>query len=163
MAFLAFPARYSLFAPSDLHLSRAAPTEGQRRMGRLDQKIQEIIMFKRTPRHRHGKGSFSSDGGPQFPKRAASAALLRLDLTLDPERQPRRFEVINGAGGRRHWSVDDEARIIAESKPANSMASSPSTISPTYLPGSSTAIRTGRSMTCCLGPTSGDRAKGRGL
>ncbi|WP_292431104.1 transposase [Mesorhizobium sp.] len=37
-----------------------------------------------------------------------------LDLTLDPERQPRRFEVINGAGGRRQWSVDDKARIIAE-------------------------------------------------
>jgi len=34
-----------------------------------------------------------------------------LDLTLDPERQPRRFEVINGAGGRRHWSLDDKARI----------------------------------------------------
>ncbi|CAH1663921.1 MAG: transposase [Chelatococcus sp.] len=37
-----------------------------------------------------------------------------LDLTLDPERQPRRFEVINGAGGRRHWSMDDKARIVAE-------------------------------------------------
>ncbi|KAA3447140.1 IS66 family insertion sequence hypothetical protein [Mesorhizobium sp. SARCC-RB16n] len=37
-----------------------------------------------------------------------------LDLTLDPERQPRRFEVINGAGGRRHWSLDDKARIVAE-------------------------------------------------
>ena len=37
-----------------------------------------------------------------------------LDLTLDPERQPRRFEVINGAGGRRRWTVDDKARIIAE-------------------------------------------------
>jgi len=38
----------------------------------------------------------------------------RLDLTLDPERQPRRFEVINGAGGRRRWSMDDKARIVAE-------------------------------------------------
>ena len=38
----------------------------------------------------------------------------RLDLTLDPERQPRRFEVINGAGGRRRWSIDDKARIVAE-------------------------------------------------
>ena len=37
-----------------------------------------------------------------------------LDRTLDPERQPRRFEVINGAGGRRQWSVDAKARIIAE-------------------------------------------------
>ena len=37
-----------------------------------------------------------------------------LDLTLDPERQPRRFEVINGAVGRRQWSMDDKARIIAE-------------------------------------------------
>lgn len=36
-----------------------------------------------------------------------------LDLTLDPERQPRRFEVINGAGGRRNWSMDDKARIGA--------------------------------------------------
>lgn len=24
----------------------------------------------------------------------------------------RRFEVINGVGGRRHWSMDDEARIV---------------------------------------------------
>lgn len=40
--------------------------------------------------------------------------MSRLDLTLDPERQPRRFEVINGAGGRRRWSVDDKARIVAE-------------------------------------------------
>jgi transposase len=37
-----------------------------------------------------------------------------LDLTLDPERQPRRFEVINGAAGRRRWSLDEKARIIAE-------------------------------------------------
>ena len=37
-----------------------------------------------------------------------------LDLTLEPERQPRRFEVINGAVGRRRWTVDDKARIIAE-------------------------------------------------
>jgi len=36
------------------------------------------------------------------------------DLTLEPERQLRRFEVINGAGGRRHWTLDDKARIIAE-------------------------------------------------
>jgi transposase len=42
-----------------------------------------------------------------------------LDLTLDPERQLRRFEVINGAGGRRHWSVDDKARIIAETLEPN--------------------------------------------
>lgn len=44
-----------------------------------------------------------------------------LDLTLDPERQPRRFEVINGAGGRRHWSVDDKARIIAETLEPNAI------------------------------------------
>jgi transposase len=46
-----------------------------------------------------------------------------LDLTLDPERQPRRFEVINGAGGRRHWSVDDKARIIAETLEPNAIIS----------------------------------------
>jgi transposase len=44
-----------------------------------------------------------------------------LDLTLDPERQPRRFEVINGAGGRRHWSTDDKARIIAETLEPNAI------------------------------------------
>ncbi|MER9364320.1 transposase [Mesorhizobium sp. M0045] len=46
-----------------------------------------------------------------------------LDLTLDPDRQPRRFEVINGAGGRRHWSVDDKARIIAETLEPNAVVS----------------------------------------
>ena len=46
-----------------------------------------------------------------------------LDLTLDPERQLRRFEVINGAGGRRHWSVDDKARIIAETLEPNAIIS----------------------------------------
>ena len=37
-----------------------------------------------------------------------------LDLTLEPERQVHRFEVINGVGGRRRWTMDDKARIIAE-------------------------------------------------
>jgi transposase len=46
-----------------------------------------------------------------------------LDLTLDPERQLRRFEVINGAGGRRHWSMDDKARIIAETLEPNAIVS----------------------------------------
>ncbi|MER8957112.1 transposase [Mesorhizobium sp. M0833] len=46
-----------------------------------------------------------------------------LDLMLDPERQLRRFEVINGAGGRRHWSVDDKARIIAETLEPNAIIS----------------------------------------
>lgn len=46
-----------------------------------------------------------------------------LDLTLDPEWQPRRFEVINGAGGRRHWSMDDKARIIAETLEPNAIIS----------------------------------------
>lgn len=46
-----------------------------------------------------------------------------LDLTLDPDRQPRRFEVINGAGGRRQWSVDDKARIIAETLEPNAIIS----------------------------------------
>ncbi len=46
-----------------------------------------------------------------------------LDLTLDPERQPRRFEVFNGAGGRRHWSLDDKARIVAETLEPNAVIS----------------------------------------
>ncbi|RVD67727.1 transposase, partial [Mesorhizobium sp. M4A.F.Ca.ET.029.04.2.1] len=46
-----------------------------------------------------------------------------LDLTLDPERQPRRFGVINGAGGRRHWSLDDKARIVAETLEPNAIIS----------------------------------------
>ncbi len=33
-----------------------------------------------------------------------------LELTIDPERQPRRFEMINGAVSRRHWSMDDKGR-----------------------------------------------------
>lgn len=35
-------------------------------------------------------------------------------LTLEPERQVHRFEVINGVGGRRRWTLDDKARIVAE-------------------------------------------------
>lgn len=46
-----------------------------------------------------------------------------LDLTLDLERQPRRFEIINCAGGRRQWSVDDKARIIAETLEPNAIIS----------------------------------------
>lgn len=37
-----------------------------------------------------------------------------LELTLEPKREVRRFEVINGACGRRRWTADDKARIIAE-------------------------------------------------
>ncbi len=44
-----------------------------------------------------------------------------LDLTLEPERQPRRIEVINGAGGRRRWSMDDKARIVAETLEPNAI------------------------------------------
>lgn len=40
--------------------------------------------------------------------------MSRLEPTLEPERQIRRIEVITGAGGRRHWTVDDKARILAE-------------------------------------------------
>lgn len=36
------------------------------------------------------------------------------DHRLDPERAVRRVEIINGAGGRRHWSADDKARILEE-------------------------------------------------
>ena len=46
-----------------------------------------------------------------------------LDLRLDPERQPRRFEVITGVGGRRHWSMDDKARIVAETLEPNAIIS----------------------------------------
>ncbi|WP_292674667.1 transposase [Mesorhizobium sp.] len=45
------------------------------------------------------------------------------DLTPDPEWQLRRFEVINGAGGLRQWSVDDKARIIAETLEPNAIIS----------------------------------------
>lgn len=46
-----------------------------------------------------------------------------LDLTLDPERQPPRLEVINGAGGRRRRSMDVKARIIAETLEPNAIIS----------------------------------------
>ncbi|MPZ41777.1 MAG: transposase [Rhizobiales bacterium] len=38
----------------------------------------------------------------------------RLEPTLEPERQVRRIELITGGGGRRRWTVDDKARIVAE-------------------------------------------------
>jgi transposase len=38
----------------------------------------------------------------------------RLEPTLEPGRQVRRIEVITGAGGRRRWTVDDKAQIVAE-------------------------------------------------
>lgn len=37
-----------------------------------------------------------------------------LDHRLEPEGEVRRFEVINGAMGRRRWSADDRARILEE-------------------------------------------------
>jgi len=37
-----------------------------------------------------------------------------LDHRLEPEAEIRRFEVINGAMGRRRWSADDRARILEE-------------------------------------------------
>lgn len=37
-----------------------------------------------------------------------------LDHRLEPEDEIRRFEVINGAMGRRRWSTDDRARILEE-------------------------------------------------
>lgn len=48
---------------------------------------------------------------------------LTLRLTRSPKRQLRRFEVINGAGGRRHWSMDDKARIVAETLEPNAIIS----------------------------------------
>jgi transposase len=38
-----------------------------------------------------------------------------LDHRLEPEGEIRRFEVINGAMGRRRWSADDRGRILEES------------------------------------------------
>jgi transposase len=38
----------------------------------------------------------------------------RLDHRLEPEVEIRRFEIINGAMGRRRWSADDRARILDE-------------------------------------------------
>ena len=37
-----------------------------------------------------------------------------LEHSFEPEAGVRRVEVITGTGGRRRWSVDDKARIIAE-------------------------------------------------
>jgi hypothetical protein len=37
-----------------------------------------------------------------------------LDHRLEPEGELRRFEIINGAMGRRRWSADDRARILEE-------------------------------------------------
>ncbi|WP_352972953.1 transposase [Mesorhizobium sp. M1334] len=38
-----------------------------------------------------------------------------LDHRLEPEGEVRRFEVINGAMGRRRWRADDRAQIVEES------------------------------------------------
>ncbi len=40
--------------------------------------------------------------------------MSRLDHRLEPQSEVRRFEVINGAQGRRRWSADDRARILEE-------------------------------------------------
>lgn len=40
--------------------------------------------------------------------------MSRLDHILEREVEIRRFEVINGAMGRRRWSADDRARILEE-------------------------------------------------
>ncbi|ESX64719.1 transposase [Mesorhizobium sp. LSHC414A00] len=46
-----------------------------------------------------------------------------LDLTLDPERQLRRFEVINGAGGRLSGRWMTRRGIIAETLEPNAIIS----------------------------------------
>ncbi len=46
-----------------------------------------------------------------------------LDHRLEPERSLRRIEVINGAGGRRRWSVDEKARILEETLVAGAVVS----------------------------------------
>lgn len=40
--------------------------------------------------------------------------MSRLDHRLEPPAEVRRFEVINGALGRRRWSSDERARILEE-------------------------------------------------
>ena len=40
--------------------------------------------------------------------------MSRLDHRLEPKGSVRRFEVIDGAVGRRRWSADDRARILEE-------------------------------------------------
>ena len=40
--------------------------------------------------------------------------MSRLDHRLEPPVEVRRFEVINGALGRRRWSTDERARILEE-------------------------------------------------
>ena len=40
--------------------------------------------------------------------------MSRLDHRLEPPVEVRRFEVINGALGRRRWSIDERARILEE-------------------------------------------------
>ena len=40
--------------------------------------------------------------------------MSRLDSRLEPTGAVRRFEVIDGAAGRRRWSADDRARILEE-------------------------------------------------
>lgn len=40
--------------------------------------------------------------------------MSRLDYRLEPKGAVRRFEVIDGAAGRRRWSADDRARILEE-------------------------------------------------
>lgn len=61
--------------------------------------------------------------GCRFWFRIGDPLVSGLDLTLEPERQPRRFEVITGAGGRRRWTVDDKARIVAETLEPGAVAS----------------------------------------
>ena len=45
--------------------------------------------------------------------------MSRLDHRLEPEEAVRRFEVINGALGRRRWSADERARILDETLAAD--------------------------------------------
>jgi transposase len=47
----------------------------------------------------------------------------RLEPTLEPERVVRRIEVITGGGGRRRWTLDEKARIVAETLTPGSIVS----------------------------------------
>ncbi|WP_029006384.1 IS66-like element accessory protein TnpA [Azorhizobium doebereinerae] len=49
--------------------------------------------------------------------------MVTLDHRLEPEGEVRRFEVINGAMGRRRWTADDQARILEETLAPGAMVS----------------------------------------
>lgn len=114
------------------------------KLGLISQKTKLAEAVRYTLSRWQGLSHFLDDGRIEIDSHTVERSIRPIALN-------RKNALFAGSdGGAEHWAV-----IASLIETCKLMASSHSAISPTYSPGSSTAIRTAGSTTCCLGPTSG--------